>query len=145
MRFTNCYDFLSNFYPIHIVYEGLDFTTSEQAYQWAKVRNPIILEAKTPGEAKKYGKEFKMVEGWDQKKISVMREILEQKFVKGSFLALKLILVTEEIVEHNYWHDNFWGVCNCKTCDNKGENMLGKLLTDIRKTLLKGEEDVCTD
>lgn len=137
MRFVKEYDFLSNFYPVTIIHDNNEFPTSENAYQYAKVKTNLnSFQLCNPGQAKKMGRQLPQIEEWESKKIDAMREILEYKFAKDSFLALKLILVTEEIVEHNYWHDTFWGVCTCKTCDNKGENMLGKLLMGIRKTLI---------
>lgn len=35
-----------------------------------------------------------------------------------------------ELIEGNNWGDTFWGVCN-----GRGENMLGKLLMEIRDYL----------
>jgi len=32
--------------------------------------------------------------------------------------ALKLLNSKGEILEHNYWHDNFWGDCHCKSCNH---------------------------
>lgn len=38
-----------------------------------------------------------------------------------------------EIVEGNYWHDNYWGNCTCDKCKNiEGQNKLGKILMKIR-------------
>jgi len=70
---------------------------------------------------------------WDLMKISVMRKLLEQKFSQDEFISLLLSTKDKFIEEGNYWHDNFWGNCYCIKCkDKKGENILGKLLMDIR-------------
>lgn len=138
MRFIREYNFLSNFYPAEVKYDGHVFLHSENAYQYAKIRvNPDIFKKVGPGEAKGLGKLNEPIEGWEEKKVQAMREILNSKFSPGSELANKLIAVQEEIVEHNYWHDKFWGVCTCKGCDNKGQNTLGKLLMEIRDNLIK--------
>lgn len=40
----------------------------------------------------------------------------------------------EELIEGNYWHDTYWGVC-----EGVGENHLGKLLMEIRNELYIGK------
>ena len=38
------------------------------------------------------------------------------------------------VVHGNWWHDNYWGNCNCDRCkDIKGQNKLGKMLMDLRE------------
>jgi len=79
---------------------------------------------------------------WEDVKIPIMREILIRKFIYDhpANLGNKLIETgSEEIVERNIWHDNFWGVCTCTTlrCQNKkGQNQLGHLLEEVRGILL---------
>lgn len=63
-----------------------------------------------------------------------MQELLEEKF-KNPVLQAKLLAVKGEIVEHNQWHDNFWGSCTCPKCGNKGNNALGKMLMNLRNEL----------
>ena len=59
-----------------------------------------------------------------------------QKFCnpKNDYLGGKLDMTgLEEIVEGNYWHDNYWGNCTCDKCKNiEGQNKLGKILMKIR-------------
>ena len=64
-----------------------------------------------------------------------MLEALRTKFsIKG--LKEKLLATgDEELVEGNFWHDNFWGVCSCSKCGNKGQNKLGKLLMQVREEI----------
>lgn len=139
MRFIDQYDFLSNFYPAVVTYDGCEFPTSENAYQYAKVNaNLNAFQLCTPGQAKKMGRTLPISEGWESKKIDVMREILNSKFQITSELEHRLIDVKEEIIEHNHWHDNIWGICTCEKCGNKGENHLGRLLMEIRANRLIG-------
>lgn len=50
---------------------------------------------------------------------------------KNSELGNKLEATGDSLlVEGNWWHDTFWGVCN-----GFGENNLGKLLMKIREEL----------
>ena len=40
------------------------------------------------------------------------------------------------LLEGNYWHDNYWGDCKCKTCEKtEGQNKLGRILMIVRKEI----------
>ena len=61
-------------------------------------------------------------------KLKVMEDILRIKF---SIPKLKQDLLNTgevELVEGNWWKDDFWGVCT-----EKGQNHLGKILMKLRK------------
>lgn len=141
--FHGKYFFLSNFSESPIWYNGKLWPTVEHAFQAAKVDSDTaqkILVAKTPGEAKRLGRHGKMRENWDNARIKVMRECLQRKFLCDENL-LKQLLDTgdEDLVEGTTWHDNFWGNCTCPKCANiAGENMLGKLLMEIRDKARRG-------
>src|ERR1700724_285755 len=129
--FRGEYRWLSNFYPYQIEYEGEEYPSVENAYQAAKtddlqVRQLFLrISAK---EAKALGKKVKMANGWEMKKLSVMRKLLRKKFAPGTELHRKLLATgNAELVEGNFWHDYFWGVCN-----GKGENWLGRILMELR-------------
>lgn len=132
--FSGEYDFLSNFYPVDIEYEGLIYPTSEHAYQAAKT-NDIdskikIQKCYSAGSVKKMGRFVEIRDDWEAVKIDVMREILRLKF---SNLRLKQMLLDtgdKYIEETNTWGDRFWGVCN-----GTGKNVLGNLLMQIRGEL----------
>lgn len=133
--FSGTFRFLSNFYPAPLLYEGIDYATSEHAFQAAKTLdqdqrlNIAMLE--TPGESKRYGKTVKLRPDWDEIKIRVMYEIIEAKFTQNPGLAEKLIATDDTIlIEGNVWGDKFWGVC-----DGVGENHLGKILMGFRENL----------
>lgn len=130
MIFRGEYFFLSNFYPSPIKYNGHLFPTAEHAYQASKALNEEdflkVLNANTPAEAKKLGRSIKKVDNWEEKKVIIMKEILEEKFSDTS-LKNMLLKVEGTIVEENFWKDTFWGVC-----DGVGKNILGKLLMNIR-------------
>ncbi|MGD2065612.1 MAG: NADAR family protein [Candidatus Bathyarchaeota archaeon] len=137
-RFSGENRFLSNFYKVKIVYHDQLFPTLENAYQAAKVPTNLRFQFQccTPGQSKRLSREIGIREDWDEIKVSVMQELLEQKFACGSYLARKLKRTGDvELIEGNTWGDTFWGVC-----DGKGKNMLGKLLMDIRQRLLEGDK-----
>lgn len=141
-RFFGEYRFLSNFYHCPVKLDGIMYPTVEHAYQAAKCDNiedrRRILSCITPGEAKLLGKKLVLRHDWDMVKISIMTNLLEQKFGKPLFKEWLLDTGDEELIEGNVWGDIFWGVCN-----GKGENHLGKLLMQIRTELSSNGKDAC--
>jgi len=132
--FSDRYSFLSNFYPCRIEYEGIIYPSAEHAFQAAKTLNiqqrKQIADATTPGIAKRMGRKVILRNDWEDVKLGVMTEILRKKF-QNRELANKLLTTgSQELVEGNYWHDYFWGVCN-----GKGQNHLGKILMKIRERI----------
>jgi len=137
--FKNEFEFLSNFYTSPFVYAGYCWPTVEHAFQAAKTKFStdkwLVRIAKTPGIAKKKGRRIALRENWEQVKVSVMTELVWLKFEYNPTLKNKLLDTKDaELIEGNYWHDNFWGDCFCKKCsDQKGKNMLGYILMQVRK------------
>jgi hypothetical protein len=134
--FQGKYRWLSNFWPVTIVYEGIVYPSTEHAYQAAKVMDPVVrqqvADMATPGEAKKFGKTCLPREDWDQVKIDVMHEILKLKF-QDHVLRDALLGTGDAIIEEtNKWNDTFWGVCFYV---GEGSNHLGKLLMKVREEL----------
>lgn len=67
-----------------------------------------------------------------------MNDLLWQKFNQEPFKTKLLQTGSETIIEGNWWHDNFWGICQCKKCEYiEGENNLGFLLMHIRTELVQ--------
>lgn len=64
-------------------------------------------------------------------KLYVMYDIVDKKFRNNEYLKNRLIETgTAELIEKNYWHDTYWGICN-----NVGENFLGKILMLVREEI----------
>ena len=129
---------LSNFWPCVVWLDGDCYASVEHAYQAAKTllgleRQKIRL-IKQPGQAKRFAKSVTMRPGWESIKVSIMRELLLQKFKKPEFRA-KLLATSGTIIEGNYWHDTFWGVCNCPKHHGEGSNTSGSLILEIREEL----------
>lgn len=124
---------------MEIIYEDAKYPSAEHAFQAAKCiyddDRDKIRKAKSPSIAKKIGRSIKIVDNWENKKRTVMFEILEIKF-RNSDLRQSLIQTgIQEIVEHNNWHDVYWGVCDCQRHKSRGKNMLGILLEEIRANI----------
>ena len=138
------YYFLSNFYPVELTAWGKKWPTAEHIYQAIKTTNlderEMIRTCGTPGNAKRMGNVKHGVihirEDWDALKEDYMVRIIKIKFKAGTEMA-RLLLATgdEELVEVNWWHDQFWGRCICARCNNQGHNRLGKILMDQRTRL----------
>jgi hypothetical protein len=133
--FDGEFSFLSNFFESSIRVDGEKYPTVEHAYQASKTFDPwqrrLIREAPTPGKAKRLGKTVKKRDDWDDIRIGVMESLLRDKF-SSPFLAQMLIATDDAtLIEGNTWGDTFWGVCG-----GTGENMLGKLLMQIRSDLI---------
>lgn len=145
-HFVGEHRWLSNFWQCNVQYQSLLFKSVEAYYQAMKSADPAIQETFTymdPKEAKKAGKPGVMVcrSDWDAIKLKVMRHGLRCKFNWDINPQLALALFNtgdEQLVEGNYWHDNYWGNCTCNRCANiPGENMLGRLLMETRNWLNK--------
>lgn len=136
-HFVGPYRFLSNFFPAEIELDGEIYPTVEAAFQARKTLDPDerakIRVAKTPGVAKRLGRRVKLVPDWEKIKITVMTDLVRQKFTRHRALAAELLATWDQkLVEGNTWRDHFWGVC-----DGYGLNWLGKILMKVRDELRK--------
>lgn len=126
--------FLSNFSSFKVRWRGVDWMTSEHAYQAAKFDDPEIIDkiknAVSAHDAKKialanYDKE---IGNSSEIKINIMEEILRAKLTQHPYIQRKLRESGQcEIVE-NSPTDSFWG----RGPDWKGQNWLGKLWMKLR-------------
>jgi len=135
--FEGKYKFLSNFYPVEILVNGITYPSVEHAYVAAKTEDKDIKQKiaaiPTAAAAKKFGRTIELPKDWGTNKILIMLDLLIIKFENDDLR--KRLKNTEgyEIIEENWWHDNFWGDCDCSKCDGiKGQNVLGKLLMKVR-------------
>lgn len=123
--------FLSNFHVCPVMYQGVIYRSSENAYQAAKTddideRNK--MQYVTPSDSKKLGRLVTLRKDWDDNKDIIMLQILLDKFTRNKDLR-KLLLATapKYLEETNWWNDTYWGTCN-----DIGENKLGKTLMGAR-------------
>ncbi len=134
--FRGVYRFLSNFHVKPINFEGMNYPSTEHAYQAAKCADVSERELfgvwSLPGQAKKLGSKINIRPDWESVKLNVMLQVLRLKFNAGSELAEKLLSTGDaELIEGNNYSDIFWGQCPLGT----GENHLGKLLMQVREEL----------
>lgn len=129
------YRFLSNFHLCPVVYEGLQYTSSEAAFQAAKCANPIDrmpFTTMTPAESKAAGQKVNLRRDWSEVKLKVMMDVLYSKFsINDDIRTLLLDTEYRQLHEANHWNDKFWGI---DYLTYSGEDWLGKILMAIRKT-----------
>jgi ribA/ribD-fused uncharacterized protein len=127
----------SNFAHFPIVIGGKRWPTSEHYFQAQKFRDAAdvdeVRRAKTPEIAARLGRDRKkkLRPDWNRARISVMRTALRAKFEQHDDLrALLLSTGDAKLVEHTD-NDDFWGDGG----DGRGQNMLGRLLMELRKEI----------
>lgn len=143
--FKDDYAFLSNFYDAPLTYDGRRYRNSEGAYQAAKFIQdaqmniaPWQFENLSGAQAKKLAKENKQFirPDWQDVSLRVMSEIVHAKFAQNKDLRILLVnTFPNDLIEGNYWHDQFYGDCRCGKkleCAEKGRNWLGRLLESER-------------
>lgn len=133
-KFRGVNSFLSNFYYSPVYYNGIRFSTVEHAFQAAKSNDvktqKLFAIIPTPEEAKKFGKTIRLREDWETVKVSIMKDLLKQKFSKSPLKEMLMNTNGIELIEGNTHGDVYWGVVN-----GKGKNTLGKLLMEVRREL----------
>jgi ribA/ribD-fused uncharacterized protein len=133
--FRGEHTWLSNFFRVDVVLDGVTYRSVEHALQAAKTLDPDergrVTAVVSPVIAKGIGKKVTLRPGWDALRLEVMRDLLRQKFDPGTPLAEKLLATGDaHLEEGNRWGDRFWGTVN-----GEGANHLGKLLMEVRKKL----------
>lgn len=129
---------LSNFWPADIKFEGLIYPANENAFQAAKFPQEERLKFTVcnPREAKEMGKttpmsELRLKEWMGGLRDMVMLQVNMEKYRAHEILRNTLIATGNAYLEEtNNWGDRYWGVCG-----GEGENMLGRILMELRTHL----------
>ncbi len=142
MKFEGEYAFLSNMYSCPVKYDMEIFPCVETAFQFQKCVTVEDKEKFINDDgywvngflARKFGRKVKLRSDWEEVKLIIMYELLEEKFYRNEKLREALKKTGNiEIVEDN--DDTFWGVCN-----GKGQNMLGRMLMEIRENIIQADK-----
>lgn len=126
--FRGEYLFLSNFYQSPITYNGITYGHSESAFQAQKcLERADEFVNISPLKAKRLGKQVPLREDWEQIKVGIMTDVLRTKF-SDPYLRDKLLATgNAHLEEGNDWGDTLWGTVN-----GVGQNLLGKILMQVR-------------
>jgi ribA/ribD-fused uncharacterized protein len=133
--FSGEYRWMSNFWPSPVTYQGVVYPSVEHIYQAMKTLDESwrakILSCETPGRAKRMSREVPLRPDWEEVKVGIMTELVQSKFASSEELARKLLGTGERVIEEgNTWGDTFWGVCK-----GEGQNMMGRILMQVRSEL----------
>ena len=116
------------------------FPTAEAAFQASKnPTNKDYIEmqknSKSPVHSKHIGKSVYLRKDWEEVKDSVMYEILRCKFEQNTDAYFNLVnTCIRPLVSHT--SDPYWGT----GLNGLGENKMGKVLSDLRESLLNSED-----
>jgi ribA/ribD-fused uncharacterized protein len=132
--FTDGYRWLSNFAPVKIVLDGIEYPSVEHAYVSAKSTEPSWRKAcsdpsLTAGAIKKMGRGITLRSDWEEVKDGVMKTCIEQKFSQEPYTWLLRQTKDTPIQEGNSWGDVYWGVDK----EKGGLNKLGILIMEVRE------------
>lgn len=142
--FNGAYSWLSNYFVFPITMsDGITYTSVESAFQAQKTldiqkRNKIACLS--PSASKKEGRLVDLRPDWNEIKDGVMLEALRLKFMDAALRQLLINTGDAKLIEGNWWHDCYWGECNCNKCGSHGKNMLGQLLMKVRNEIQEGSK-----
>lgn len=132
------YGFLSNMYPASMMFDGILWLSAEHCYQAQKFKHnreifQEIKEASSGDEARRLAKKYKDERNpnWNGIKEELLFIIMKEKFTNSPDMREKLRQTGSVYLEKSVPDDPFWGVLP----DGTGQNMMGKMLMDIRQEL----------
>ncbi|MEI6684466.1 MAG: NADAR family protein [Bacteroidota bacterium] len=144
------YGWLGNMFPAPITYKGQVWRTSEALFQALRFADPEIREvirrkvsplvAKNICKRKEYLAN-RVVEPMSDQDVENMRLCLRLKFGQHPDLCEKLLktsdhIIFEDVSARNRAQHKFWGAVKIND-QLDGQNMLGKLLMELREDLRK--------
>lgn len=135
-EFNGEHAFLSNFYPVDIIYKNIKYESVEHAYQAQKCKNPDDKQKFIgifAGQAKRLGRKVECRSDWNDIRLQVMYDTVKLKFKDKALRKMLLSTGDAFLIEGNNWKDTFWGVYN-KT--GIGENNLGAILMKVRDEIV---------
>ncbi len=138
------YGWLGNMSPYPIIYEGKEWRTVEALFQSLRFTDENIIEAirneKSPMGAKMKAKSFMpsySISPLSQQDIENMKLCLQLKFTQHSDLRNKLLktgehTIIEDIGYRRGARHEFWGAYKNEKNEWVGNNLMGKLLMELR-------------
>lgn len=128
---------MSNYAQSRFFIYGRWWDWVEAAYQAQKTNVPseydAIWKATSANKSRLLGQEVTMRPDWNKVKYDIMKECVLAKYLQHHDLRAALLATGEEELIEDSPVDWYWG-CGA---DGTGQNMLGKILMELR-TLLRG-------
>ena len=136
---------LSNFANCRIQYDGYVYWSSQSAYQAQKIKGTPLQKDRIkkvftkiqPNQAKVLGAMIPLRDDWEEIRYKIMKQILDIKFRTYPYNELLLATDNQELIQGNQWHDITFGKCYCDKHKGEGDNILGKIIMQIREQLKK--------
>lgn len=131
--FQGQYRWLSNFYLASLVVNGIEYPSSEHAYQALKTKDQKLRKKFSETAiyfVKSLGRSVSLRDGWDTRnlKVKAMWKVTCKKYEQNPELLQKLLELQDYYLEEgNTWNDKYWG-----TVKGAGQNMLGQILMAYR-------------
>ncbi len=163
--FTGRYAALGLLHRSGFFFEGDEYHSAAAAIEAAKILNrpdrvSFIGWNCKPWKARAMGKgipQYWIRPDWKQVEEPVMLDIQRSKFSWPEVCEVLLSTEDAKLIYGNVCHDNFWGVCKCRTvpaaqrkygigvrCTGAGDNRLGRILMQVReerKAVLQADPD----
>jgi len=139
------YGCFSNFYPCTFVWKGLKFNCSEQAFMWSKAMffkdtetAEKIMQEVEPKKIKKLGRLVKNFDDnkWAEVRYNYMLDINKEKYRQNIELRNTLINTGYTKIVEDSPFDYIWGIGK----DGSGQNLLGKVLMEVREYFQKNDK-----
>lgn len=147
-RFDGDLAWASNFYLSPLTFEGIEYPSSEHAFQASKTVDTQLRQqvaaAPTPGQAKQMGRQLGLRPYWDLRvRFEQMDVVLRSKFENPDLRRLLESTTDQLLVEGNHHCDQMWGCCHCsKHAAWPGRNELGQALMRLRDRWKAPSSDV---
>jgi len=151
------YGWLSNFFKLTFIVDGVTFPTSEHFFMYTKCNKfeptneklkQEILNTTNPKDAKLFGRKVKNFDEavWNSVRFEVMKKGLTEKFSQNLEYKTKLLDTKNKILVEASPFDGIWGIKYSKDSALKlsnevlnkvlqERNLLGKALMEVRKDL----------
>lgn len=140
----------SMFEPWPVKFADAWYPTIEHALQASKTLDKdtrtSVMRAPSPAAARAYGKRIVPYPEWESERYGIMQGLLDGKYeIRDTSVYRRLLSWTAKIVYWNVWCDTYWGICICPSCQSRGMNMLGAMLSAKRSELIATHEQERND
>ncbi|CAD6943393.1 unnamed protein product [Tilletia controversa] len=135
---TEPFFFLSNSFPSRIAFGAFGFPNAEAAFQAAKFREHptlqlAIVNTKWPGDVIDKARDWidYVPEDWEERRLSVMKEVLMLKYTQNDQLQARLLQTGDAELIYTSRIDDYFG----QDRHGHGQNHLGNILMNVRAIL----------
>ena len=148
VAFQSHHAYLSNMFPCIIVYEGVDYKSSEHLYhsEMAKHHNRLdlvnrIIKAKDGYASKRIAREITIADDWEETKLKIMRKVINLKFDQHDGLRDKLLATIGHLYEATKGDSFSCGLSLAQAKDISQETITGAITTLVRSWRNTGTSD----